>query len=267
MTALAPFPYYGGKSRLLPFLLEHLPPAVQFVDLFGGSAVVSLGVVGRYRKIVYNDIDRRLWNFFRVLRDFPAQLQDKIDKTPASREEYAHCAQPDEDPVEDARRVFVRVNQSFSNLGLARKTSGSWMTQPGPGQSVARSFARRSGMLRDIARTMRTFDIENLDWREVVKRYDHKDTLFFADPPYDLASRSGGKGYANEMTPADHRDLVEALRAADGSAVVCGYRSPVYDAGFKDWKRVEKPITCSNSAAKTGGTGDASRVETLWIKP
>ena len=45
MTApLFPFPYYGGKVRMLDFIHEHLPMGHGFVDLFGGSAVVALSV-------------------------------------------------------------------------------------------------------------------------------------------------------------------------------------------------------------------------------
>ena len=51
-------PYMGSKNRLLPGLLEQLPPANTFVDLFAGGCSVAHAAMlsGRYNNFTVNDI-------------------------------------------------------------------------------------------------------------------------------------------------------------------------------------------------------------------
>ena len=65
--------YYGGKARLAPWIVAHLPPHGCYVESFGGAASVLL------RKppapcVVYNDLDGEVVGFFRVLRERPGEL-------------------------------------------------------------------------------------------------------------------------------------------------------------------------------------------------
>jgi DNA adenine methylase len=61
----APITWFGGKSRQLHWLLPLFPPHQVFVDVFGGSGAVLLGKPPSPVD-VYNDIDGRLVNLFRV---------------------------------------------------------------------------------------------------------------------------------------------------------------------------------------------------------
>jgi DNA adenine methylase len=77
----------------------------------------------------YNDIDGDLVNFFRVLRDKPDELIEKLVFTPFSREEfhkaYEMRGRTDLPDVERARLFFVRAEQV--RIGLAQtSTAGRW---------------------------------------------------------------------------------------------------------------------------------------------
>jgi len=100
--------YYGGKWNLAPWIISHLPPHHSFIDLCGGGASVLLRKE-RSNLETYNDLDGNVVNFFRVLRDEPDALIQKIKLTPWAREEHELSRQSCEDKVESARRFFCIV--------------------------------------------------------------------------------------------------------------------------------------------------------------
>lgn len=55
-------PYKGSKNAIAEWIIDNLPSADTFVDLFcGGGAVTHRAMLsGKYRKFIMNDIDARL---------------------------------------------------------------------------------------------------------------------------------------------------------------------------------------------------------------
>jgi site-specific DNA-adenine methylase len=118
----APITWFGGKSRQLHWLLPLFPPHQVFVDVFGGSGAVLLGKPPSPVD-VYNDIDGRLVNLFRVLRDEEQaqRLIKSLELTPFSRSEFMACADPDPIRMVSALQPVVfwlvlNVCQKLSNV-------------------------------------------------------------------------------------------------------------------------------------------------------
>lgn len=64
----SPIFYMGNKYELLPNLLTYFPKkeiVSEFIDLFGGSGVVSLNVP--YKNITYNELNHNIANLFKML--------------------------------------------------------------------------------------------------------------------------------------------------------------------------------------------------------
>ena len=59
-------PYKGSKNQIAKWLIDQLPPAETFVDLFfGGGAVTHAALLsGKYKRFIINDIDERLPKLF-----------------------------------------------------------------------------------------------------------------------------------------------------------------------------------------------------------
>lgn len=77
-----------SKNQLAPWIVSQFPAHEVFVDVFGGSAAITLAKPPSTVEI-YNDADESLVNFFRVVRD-PAtfeRLQLRLSLTPYSRAE------------------------------------------------------------------------------------------------------------------------------------------------------------------------------------
>ncbi len=256
------FGWYGGKYSHLDWLLPLLPDTLHFCDVFGGSAAV---LINRAPSPVetYNDVDRELVNFFRMLREDKDALIEAIGLTPFSREELAlACAPTPEDlaPLERARRFFVRARQV--RTGLAQTASaGRWAHCVLTSRAgMAGAVSRWLGSVEDlsaIAQRLLRVQIENAPALEVLARYDTPDTLFYCDPPYVHGTRGDAKAYAHEMTDGDHRALAALLRALRGKVALSGYDGPLYNELYADWNRIEAPAKLCHSVKQ-------SRTEVLW---
>ena len=84
--------FYGGKNdrKIGSWVASQLPPPTGnqlYVEPFAGM----LGVLLRRHPAgveVVNDLDGRIINFWRAVKDAPDELADRIDATPYSRTEY-----------------------------------------------------------------------------------------------------------------------------------------------------------------------------------
>lgn len=109
------FNYFGGKSRHLDWLLPLFPDVSSYkhyCEPFAGSAVVLLNKPQSPIETL-NDIDGRVMNFFCVLREQPQQLLNLLDLTPYNRNEFNYAYALSDNPVEDARRFFVRAMMCY----------------------------------------------------------------------------------------------------------------------------------------------------------
>ena len=259
------FGWYGGKFSHLDFILPNLPEdARHFCDVFGGSAAVIINRKPAPAE-TYNDIDGELVNFFAALRD--TRTSDSLIKaialTPFSREELVRACEPPGgiEPVERARRFFVRARQT--RTGLAQTSSeGRWAhcvltSRAGMAGAVSRWLGSVEG-LPEIVQRLQRIQIENAPALEVVERYDTPETLFYLDPPYVHDARGDASAYGAEMSDADHADLARALHRIKGRAAISGYRTPLYDQLFGDWRRVDADPRLCHSVRQP-------RQESMWM--
>jgi DNA adenine methylase len=68
----SPIKWAGGKTRVMPQLLKHLPKADCLIEPFVGSGTVFMNT--EYRRYVLCDSNRALINFFLALRDDTERL-------------------------------------------------------------------------------------------------------------------------------------------------------------------------------------------------
>lgn len=258
---LIAFGWYGGKFSHLEWLLPLLPPTYHYCEPFGGSAAVLLNRIPAPVE-TYNDLDGEVANFFRVLRDAPDELIRRIALTPFSREELrlACSAEKSNDPIERARRFYVRARQTRTGLAQTA-TPGRWAycvgtSRAGVAGAVSRWFGGVEALFH-IADRLLGVQIESLDALEVIRKYDSPDTLFYCDPPYVHGARGDVHAYAYEMSDADHRRLAELLHTVQGKVALSGYRCELMDSLYLDWYRTDAPPRICHSVKQI-------RQEVLW---
>ena len=275
-----PFPWLGGKSRMVNTILPLLPPHATYVEPFSGAANILLAK-GPSTVEVMNDASGLLVNFFRVLQDpnQRAALLDRLAYTPYARMEYARALEhlDDPDPVMQAWGFFTAQCQGISGGGsLGGRKAANWGYSRTNNQ--AHSFRAHVDKLPAIAGRLAEVQIEHGDGVEVIRRWDAPDTLFYIDPPYADATRTNKKGravYHHEIDDDGQKTLVDALLRLQGGAILSGYRTPLYapleEAG---WERREFAMDLSSAARVRGfdpmgsaGKERRKRIECLWLSP
>ena len=222
------FTYLGGKFSLLPWLLPKLPETKHFVDVFGGSAVVLLN---RDQAPIetYNDINKKIVNFFQVLRRDPETLINQLQLVPYSRFEYDHAFYTDgETEIEQAIKFFIRTQQSIYAAGAQDKVKGWAASVRESRVSISEKtykFLKAVNGLYEVSERLRQVQIECRDFRFILKSYDDPNTLFYCDCPYDMTFRSSSK-YEFEFASQDYHDLFYWAKKAKGKVAISGYNSP-----------------------------------------
>lgn len=267
-----PFPYYGAKGRLAPWIVGLMPREHRvYVEPFAGSAAVLFARPRPAAHEVLNDLDGNVVTFFRVLRDREQELVRALSLTPYSREEYRAAdldASPDIDDLERARRFFVRTTQSYNACGAAAGKRASWSNGMRRGSSQATTVADVVDRLYAAASRLRKVVIENRPAAEIVALYDAPDVVLYCDPPYLDSTRSGLRAhkrgdYAHDTnSEPEHRELAASLHACRSAVLLSGYPSPLYDELYGDWDRVEVAVQ-RPTTNRRGSTGIAGQ-EVVW---
>lgn len=266
--ARPPLRYHGAKWRLALWIISHFPPPSAY-DVYEEPYCGSASVLMRMERTpieVINDRDRDVVNFFRVLREQPEELIRQIELTPFSRYEWEMSGTPTDDPVEQARRFYLRSYGSIA--GPTAQWSNGWRRQKkystkadgtGAMTSAARVFANVSH-LHAVAARLRGVFIEDGDALKIIADFDGKRTLHYVDPPYPAETRKAWRttAYMHEMTDDQHRELAGVLNGCVGMVVLSGYQCALYDELFPApaWRSFSK-------SARTNGRGSA--VEMLWL--
>jgi DNA adenine methylase len=266
----APFPWAGGKSKSLDNILPHIPYREFYGEPFGGSGAVMLARRPSQLE-VYNDKFGGVTCFYRVMRDRLKmnQLIDRLNWCLHSREEFIWCKQTwknCEDEVERAARWWYMVTTSFGAQGRNFGRAVRGKAQQGP------KLKTNLKLFNEAHLRMRDVQIENQDWRQILKDFDHAGAVWYLDPPYYKTSKGQ---YECEMPDADHKELLERVMDLKGFVAISGYANPLYDDPKYKWSRrlQWKAFVTSVAQAKTdtNGLNDVNMDrhhahETLWIK-
>jgi DNA adenine methylase len=207
----SPIKWMGGKSKLRRQVIEYLPSRAEcYAEVFAGAGWVLFGKP-RHPVEVLNDKNGDLVNLWRVLKWRSAELLEEVHKYLYSREmfyELRKIRPMQEDEMGRAVWLYLLIQMSFgadiSNSQNAR--FGYWNKSRGDlfQYKSLEQFAPAKERLRGVF-------IENLDFADLMSRYDQHQTVFYLDPPYFEQS-----GYEEGFTKEDHVRLADCLRSIQG---------------------------------------------------
>jgi DNA adenine methylase len=178
------FRYPGGDYFIKDFLIGLLRDSgcKYLVEVFGGSGVVSMYAPRDvFKLVVYNDIDDVLVSFFRVAVERPDDFQRVLALLPYSRGLFRYfkdlLSRGSLDPFSKAVLLYYIQMVSVNGLGETMGVSFVHNHAVYVKNHVANAIAEVAKRFSDVI-------IENMDWRDVIDKYDREGTVFYLDPPY-----------------------------------------------------------------------------------
>ncbi|MEK4908357.1 DNA methyltransferase [Niallia circulans] len=247
--------YPGSKWSMASWIISHMPEHKTYLEPFFGSGAVFFNKPKSSIETI-NDMDSSVVNLFKVIRDNPEKLAKLIEWTPFSREEYYSSYEFETgNELEDARRFLVRCWQAIGAKTSDRTGWRSLISSNGP--DVAKEWSKLPEKIIIVAKRLKEAQIEHQPAVKLLERYQRKEVLIYADPPYILETRTK-RHYKHEMTIEDHIELLDILDQHPGPVILSGYAHQVYDERLIHWRRVTMEVS-----AEAG----AKRQEVLWINP
>ena len=263
MRIVSPLCWVGGKYALARQLVSMFPDHNAYVEVFGGAAHVLFRKQPS-RVEVYNDIDNRLVNFFRVVSDKKKcdELFVRIDAALYSRNEFDICKR-NMDIGSDIDRAYCFAVVNKQSFGSKMETWGVDVAEKGQ----TATFANLPEKIRAAHDRVKAVQIESRSFEYILNKYDRARTFFYLDPPYPFTGERGStKVYKHEMADDDHLHMVDRLLRIKGKAMLSSYNTPLYEpleqAGWKKIRVSDVAITVNR---KTNGEKRIRKTEYVWV--
>lgn len=205
-------PFLGGKRQLLPEILPVLPKHKTYVEGFGGGAAVFFSKPEAKRSVL-NDKDPGLYKFY---RDFSCK------KVEACKDIRNVCAFA----MAAKKRVLRKGSGDVCDQIAARRFS---IVASIPSGLKFRECKIHPIVTRKLdencpkyAARLKRATVTHLDYKDVVKKYDAPDTLFFLDPPYP--GTTPPTKFRSEQAPPE--SVCELARRVKGKVLITYMDTP-----------------------------------------
>lgn len=244
-TALPPAPYLGGKrnlARRLCAIIERIPHRA-YIEPFVGMGGVFLRRSTPAPVEVINDLSGDVANLFRVVRRHYEPFVDALRWLPASREEFDRLKLLEPRSLTDIERA-VRFLY-LQRLAFGGKVDGRTFGVS-KDQSSRIQLSKLRADLRALSRRLERVTIEQLDYADLIRRYDSPQALFYLDPPYDET-----EGYGLDFGRDRYVQLADQLRGIRGSFLMSINATDFVRDTFSDFRIEDVDTTWTVSA--TGG--------------
>ena len=245
--------YIGGKSKIGKWIVPFYPSDIEtYVEPFSGMfwCFFNMGLdkYPNLKKVVYNDYNHLNYNLFKCVQN-PSELQKHMDKipvqkfcvsdTPVEYKEMFHEFQKElfsdiflvgEADYESAAKYVYVLSQVFSG---SKPESSNFIDLKGKYRSKYLAFRDKLSKPKWVDHFLRITNVENLDFQQVIEKYDSPSTYIYLDPPYWKTENY----YSNhDFDRKDHERLANVLNGVKGKFSLSYYDFEI----LKEWYPVEK---------------------------
>ena len=262
--------YIGGKSKIGKWIVPYyLNDMETYVETFGGMFWcyfnMELRQFPNLKKVVYNDFNPLNYNLFKCVQN-PSELQRALDsvsvqqlgveETPSEfREKFVQFQSeifstgltinyPDYEIA--AKYVYV-LTQVFSG---SKPESSSFIDLKGKYRSKYLSFRDKLSKPDWVEHFLRITNVENLDFQQVIEKYDSPSTYIYLDPPYWKTENY----YSNhDFDRNDHERLAQVLNSVQSKFSLSYYEFELLHQWYPQERfRWEEKEFAKAAAAKKG---------------
>jgi DNA adenine methylase len=186
-------PYIGGKSKLAKTIIKHINaiPHKAYCEAFVGMGGIFFRRKSRPKAEFINDFNGEVANFFRILNEHYQPFIDLIKWRITTRREFDRLMSVRPEMLTDMQRAARFLYLQKLVFG-GKATTKSFGVDPTAGARL--DLSKLVPLLEDAHERLSGVVIENLDYKEFIRRYDREGTLFYLDPPYYGSENDYGHG-------------------------------------------------------------------------
>lgn len=220
--------YIGGKSKISNWIVPFYPKDMEtYLEGFSGMMwcffKMDLSEYPNLKKVVYNDFNKLNFNLFQCVQN-PSELQRVMDSIPV--QQFGVNNTPSEfaerfnnfqseifgegfmvkpyDYLTAAKYVYV-LSQVFSG---SKPETSKFIDLKGKYRSKYLAFRDKLSKPDWVNHFLKITDVENMDFQEVIEKYDSPSTYIYLDPPYWKTENY----YSNhDFGRQDHERLAKVL--------------------------------------------------------
>ena len=262
--------YIGGKSKIGKWIVPFYPKDMEtYVETFGGMFWcffnTDLTKYPNLKKVVYNDFNPLNYNLFQCVKNpqlllnainaIPCQ-QIGVDVTPEIYKEQFISFQAEifaenfnvnaYDYVVAAKYAYV-LTQVFSG---SKPETSSFIDLKGKYKSKYLTFRDKLSKPEWVEHFLKITEVENMDFADVIAKYDSPTTYIYLDPPYWKT-----ENYYNnhDFDRNDHERLANVLHGVKGKFSLSYYDFDLLHEWFpEETYRWEKKEFAKAASAKKG---------------
>jgi len=262
--------YIGGKSKIGKWIVPFYDKDMEtYVETFGGMYWcffnMDLKQYPNLKRVVYNDFNPLNYNLFKCVQN-PEELlksinsiecqQFGVEVTPAHLKEqfisfqaeiFGENFKVNPGDYEVAAKYVYILTQVFSG---SKPETSSYIDLKGKYKSKYLTFRDKLSKPDWVEHFLKITDVENMDFADVINKYDSSNTYFYVDPPYWKTENY----YSNhDFDRNDHERLANSLKSMEGKFSLSYYDFPLLSEWFpKDNYTWEMKQFAKAAAAKKG---------------
>jgi len=261
--------YIGGKSKIGKWIVDYYPTDMEtYVETFGGMFWcfynMDLKKFPNLKQVVYNDFNRLNYNLFKCLEN-PQELLKAVNSIPCQERgvENTPVLYPtlfknfqqslfsgeititSPDYLLAAQYAYI-LTQVFSG---SKPESSSYIDLKGKYKSKYLTFRDKLMKPDWIEKFLKITNVENMDFADVINKYDSEKTYIYLDPPYWKTENY----YSNhDFDVNDHERLAQTLHNVVGKFSLSYYEFPLLHEWFPktDYRWETKDFVKAAAATK-----------------
>jgi len=222
----------GGKSAVAEKIVELIPPHRIYVEPFAGGAAVFFNKP-KAEVNVLNDKDPEIAFAYKFIQNINEEKIEKLKQFKLIGSESLFKSLLNLKPKNDVERFYRFMYLTRFSYNNKRKHFSA--SDIGKKLNIDK-FLKLKDKLKDVK-------IYNKNYREIIKEFDSKDTLFYIDPPYLNWGKSEFK-----FDLESWKELIETLKGIKGKFILSFGKDPQLEELVSEFK-IKKLIT-----RRSGGT-------------
>lgn len=205
-------PYIGGKVKLAHEIVRLINQTEhgRYLEPFIGMGGVFFRREFKPKSEIINDRNGEVANLFRILQRHYIQFMDTIKWQLTTRHDFERLVETDPKTLTDLERAARFLYLQKTSFG-GKVTGQNFGVEPN--RSARFDTTKLGVVLEDVHTRLAGVVIENLDYKEFVRRYDAAECLFYLDPPYFGCEKDYG---ADFFSRDEFVNMAEILASIEG---------------------------------------------------